>query len=327
MKSPGSLRLRTSKLFLTRISVIILLGLTASWFTVQEISRRSLLKLLPAPPDISKHPQLLVDEITRIYGEVRANPRSVDKLTLLALTYHANGMFLEARDCYKLACLLSPDDYRWPYYLAITEEALGCEETAIELLRRVTQLHPSYVHTWARLGNLFRRASRRTEAKAAFDVALSLDPLHPHACLGLARIVAHENDWPAVIEILEPVLKVHPLFAPAVRLLSRAYAQTGHRAHFDQKFGDRVPIEEVIDEPLLNALYERSALAFIHGNTERGKALLSSRCNRCHSTDRIQVAQKSYLQWLHTLARMQRQAGLEWLNHEDSADILAYLVK
>jgi cytochrome c-type biogenesis protein CcmH/NrfG len=306
-------------------SVLILLGATAGWFFVREISRRTLLKQLPALPELSGRDQALVDEILRLDTEVRANPQSVEKIGLLGLTYHANEMFTEARTCYQVAAQESPGDYRWPYYQGIVEEALGDEDQAIKLLNRVARLQPSYVHGWARLGNLLRRAARTGEAKAAFDTARKLDPVHPHACLGLGRIAAREDHWEAVVTILEPMLKVHPLFAPALRLLSRAYVQLGRKSLFEEKADSKVPIEDVIDEPLLDAVYERSVLAFIKGNEGRGKALLSVQCTRCHSTVRIERADKSPLQWLHTLGRMQGQAGREWLNDKDTADILAYL--
>jgi hypothetical protein len=175
------------------------------------------------------------------------------------------------------------------------------------------------------LGNLLRRTARTDEAKAAFDTARKLDPVHPHACLGLARIAARGDHWETVITILDPMLKAHPLFAPALRLLTRAYIQLGRRSPFDENADKKVPIEDVIDEPLLDAVYERSVLVFIKGNEDRGKALLPVRCTRCHNAIRIERADKTPLQWLHTLGRMQWQAGREWLNDKDTADILAYL--
>jgi cytochrome c-type biogenesis protein CcmH/NrfG len=306
-------------------SVLILLGTTAGWLSVREISRRTLLKQLPALPDLSGRDQALVDEILRVDNEVRTNPQSVERIGLLGLTYHANEMFAEARSCYQIAAKQSPGDYRWPYYQGIVEEALGNEDQAIKLLDRVTRLQPGYVHGWARLGNLLRRVARTDEAKVAFDTAQKLDPVHPHACLGLARIAAREEHWETVVTILEPMLKVHPLFAPALRLLSRAYVQLGRKSPFDESLDTRVPIEDVIDEPLLDAVYERSVLAFIKGNQDRGRAILPVRCTRCHNTVRIERAGKTPLQWLHTLGRMQWQAGREWLNDKDAADILAYL--
>ena len=216
------------------------------------------------------------------------------------MTYHANQRFMKPAPVIDWPADLSPADYRWPYYLAILEEASGDEDQAAKLLNHVTQLEPSYVHAWARLGNLLRRSSRIVEAKTAFSRATHLDPAHPYARLGLARIAASQGSWEEVIRILEPTLKSHPLFAPAQRLVSRAYIQLGRKPPFEENHDTQVPIEDVIDEPLLDALYERSALALIQGDPNRGSGLLETRCSRCHTIDRIQQADKSPIQWLHT---------------------------
>ena len=134
-----------------------------------------------------------------------------------------------------MAADLSPKDYRWPYYLAIIEEASGDEDQAIKLLNQVTQLEPGYVHAWARLGNILRRSSRIVEAKIALSRASNLDPAHPYACLGLARIAASQGDWEGVIRILEPMLKSHPLFAPALRLLSRSLPPSRPKTTFRRR--------------------------------------------------------------------------------------------
>jgi cytochrome c-type biogenesis protein CcmH/NrfG len=296
------------------------------WLSSRFILQRSLTKKIPALPDLVGFHQSLRDQLLRLDAEVRTDPRSVQKIIALGLTYHANDSFQEARSCYQLAIGLAPMDYRWWYYLAIVEEMQGDEDHAIKLLRRVTELQPGYVHAWARMGNLLRRSSRVEEAKNAFFRARNLEPLHPYTCLGLARISAGAEDWNAVAEILEPMLKVHPLFAPALRLLSRACIQLGRRPRFEEAQDPKVPIEEVMDEPLLDALYEHSALALIQGKPDCGKLLLQNRCSHCHTTVRIQQADKSPLQWLHTVGRMQKQAGREWLNDSDAADILSYLI-
>ena len=308
------------------VCIGIPLVVAVSWLSVRLISDRTLLKKLPIPPNLADHHPALASQILRLDAEVRANPRSVEKIAILGITYHANQSFNEARDCYRLAIDLSPRDYRWPYYLAIVEEEVGDEDQALKLLSHVTQLEPSYVHAWARLGNLLRRSSRIIEAKAAFSRARDLDPTHPHACLGLARIAARQDDWEGVIRFLEPMLKSHPLFAPALRLLSRAYVQIGRKPPFDESNDTQIPIEDVIDEPLLDALYECSALALIQGDPNRGSLLLKSRCSRCHTIDRIQQADKSSEQWLHTVGRMQGQAGHERMSDSEAADILSYLV-
>ena len=315
--------------YLHRIIVVaigMLLVTGGIWLCVQRIRQRTLLKKLPVPLNLTGLQPAVRDQILQLDAEVRASPRSVDKIGILGITYHANQSFDQALICYQLAIGLSPNDYRWPYYLAIIKEELGQEDQAIKLLNHVTQLNPGYAHAWARLGNLLRRSHRLDEAKTAFSLARNLEPLHPYACLGMARIAAYRGDWVAVATTLEPMLQAHPLFAPALRLLSQAYIQMGRKPPFGEADSVKVPIEDVIDEPLLDALYERSALALTRGNPDRGKVLLPKRCSRCHTITRIQQAHKSASQWLHTIGRMQGQAGREWLSDSDAADILSYLV-
>jgi tetratricopeptide (TPR) repeat protein len=297
-----------------------------AWLSIRFYSHRTFLEKLPSPPNPVDFHEATARLLLQLDTEVRSSPRSFDRVGKLAMTYHANQRFSEASACYRLAAELSPADYRWPYYLAILNEASGDEEQAAKLLNHVTQLEPSYVHAWARLGNLLRRSSRIVEAKSAFSRAIDLDPAHPYARLGLGRIAANQGSWEKVIQTLEPTLKSHPLFAPAQRLVSRAYVQLGRKPPSEDNHATQVPIEDVIDEPLLDALYERSAMALMQGDSNRGSELLKTRCSRCHTIDRIRGVDKNRLQWLHTIGRMQGQAGREQITDSDAADILSYLV-
>src|SRR5207247_8364342 len=132
-------------------------------------------------------------------------------------------------------------DYGWPEYVAMIGGELGQEDQASEVLNHVTEWSPGYAHAWARLGNLLRRSHRFDEAKTAFSLARNLEPLHPCACLGMARVAAYRGDWVTVATTLEPMLKAHPLFAPALRLLSQAYLQMGRKPPFDEADSVKVP--------------------------------------------------------------------------------------
>lgn len=323
-----SLDSQSAQIRLAVLSCIsILLAVGVAWLFTRSLSHRTLLDKLPSPPNPADFHEAIGRLLLKLDTEARGNPRTVDRVAKLAITYHANQRFNEAAAWYRLAADLSPADYRWPYYLAILNEASGDEDQATTLLNHVTQLEPSYVHAWARLGNLLRRSGRIVEAKTSFSRATHLAPNHPYARLGLARIEANQGNWEEVIRMLEPTLKSHPLFAPAHRLVSRAYIQLGRKPPFEESQDTQVPIEDVIDEPLLDALYERSAMALIQGDSNRGGELLKIRCSRCHTIDRIRHADKNPMQWLHTIGRMQGQAGRERITDSEAADILSYLVK
>ena len=298
----------------------------AGWFIYREATRSSVLAELPAIPDLRGEVARLAEEILHLDAGVRSAPLSGPRISSLAMTYHASQMPVEAMACYLIAARLSPHDYRWPYYRAVLLEEKGEYSLAISLLQRVTGSNPDYVHAWARLGNLFFKETEMANAEGALREALSRDPLHPQASLVSARIAAWKGDWQKVISILCPVLEEHPLLAPAWRLQTRAHVQLGRPPpEWEEVPGAPVPAEEIIDEPLMDDIYDLSALALIQGNSGRGQKVMTERCARCHTPDRINVSDKTPKEWLRTVRRMQRLAEPGWLDDMAAADVLAYL--
>ena len=298
----------------------------AGWFIYRESAKSSVLAELPAVPDLWGEGARLAEEILRLDAEVRSDPLSVPKISRLAMTYHASEMSGQAMACYLIAARLSPHDYRWLYYRAVLLEKKGEYSQAISLLQKVTGSNPDYVHAWARLGGLLFRETQIESAERALREALSLDPLHPHASLVRARVAAWQGDWQSVIATLSPTLKKHPLLAPAWRLQARAHIQLGRPPpEWEEAPEAPVPAEEIIDEPLMDDIYDLSALALIQGNPERGQTVMTERCTRCHTVDRINVSDKTPQEWLRTVRRMQRLAEPGWLDDMAAAHVLAHL--
>ncbi len=309
------------------LSATAVVGIVAAMgvIVIPELSRRAILRQLPPVPDLCKEPKALVDAIHRADSDARDDPFSVEKIGQLGMMYHANDMFDQAKLCYETAVKLSPVDFRWNYYLALVNEEIGREDRAIELLRRAIELVPEYIAAKARLGTLLLRNSRVQEARTTFEDVLNHDPLQPDACLGMARILARERNWRNVISTLEPTLEVNPMFGPAVRLLSRAYRQVGRADLREEQLDKTVLVEKMINEPLLDAIYDYSVLAFLKGHAQRGKGLVRTRCTKCHVAGRIEEAEKKHREWLHTIRRMQYLAGPDWLSDQEAADVLSYL--
>ena len=287
-------------------------------------SREVVLERLPVVPEISGHGPELRAEIHKADLEARDDPLSSEKVGVLAITYHANYAFEEARACYQAALLLSPHDPRWNYYLAVVEESLGNDDQAIQLLEELTRQHPDNPSFNSRLGHLLLRNSRIESARITFERALTVDPDHLIASLGLARILAWERNWEAVFHSLQPVIEERPLFGPAVRLLARACRETARDCP-SERSPEENTVESLVEDHLLEALADRSVLAFLRGNVGQGETIVQKRCSRCHSMERIQTGDKTSRQWLRTVRKMQTLAGHEWLSDQDAADILAYL--
>ena len=210
------------------------------------------------------------------------------------------------------------------YYLAVVEESLGNDDQAIQLLEELTRQHPDNPSFNSRLGHLLLRNSRIESARITFERALTVDPDHLIASLGLARILAWERNWEAVFHSLQPVIEERPLFGPAVRLLARACRETARDCP-SERSPEENTVESLVEDHLLEALADRSVLAFLRGNVGQGETIVQKRCSRCHSMERIQTGDKTSRQWLRTVRKMQTLAGHEWLSDQDAADILAYL--
>lgn len=284
-----------------------------------------LLAAIPEPPALPRHLEPVAEAIRQADADARGKPPAAEKIGWLGMTYHANDFFDQAEACYRISRALAPEDYRWIYYLALIEEENGNDEGAVQLLRQVVKLEPRYIHAQARLGTLLLRGGQLDEARVSLTEVLGRAPLHPSASLALARVLARQGKWDEVVQTLEPMLKAHPLVGPAWRLLARACRQTGRRSELEEGFDESLLLEEVMDEPLLDALYDRSSLAFAEGDRGRGQTLLEKRCSRCHSQDRVEKTIKNRRQWVRTIRRMQRMAGRDWLPDPEAADILAFV--
>jgi len=92
------------------------------------------------------------------------------------------------------------------------------EEGAV-LARQALALEPRSALAHLLAGYLHAALRDPEAAAAAFRAALTLDPEHPRAMLGLARIALERGDAAACRELLERSLRVYPDFPEAHALL------------------------------------------------------------------------------------------------------------
>ena len=93
---------------------------------------------------------------------------------------------------------------------ALVSEALRLDPRSV-----LAQLLAGYFHAALRNGDA---------ARAAFRAVLALDPEHPRAMLGLARIAFERGEIDPARELLERALRVYPDFPEAIALLDAARA-------------------------------------------------------------------------------------------------------
>ena len=95
----------------------------------------------------------------------------------------------------------------------------GRFEEGAALVREALQREPRSTLAHLLTGYLHAALRDPEAAAAAFRAALALDPEHPRAMLGLARIALDRGDAGACRELLERTLRVYPDFPEAHALL------------------------------------------------------------------------------------------------------------
>src|SRR3990172_5195998 len=105
MSGPTPQRSQDSQSAQVRLAILscigILLAVGVAWLCIRSFSHRPLLKKLPSPPNPGDFHEAIARLLLQLDTEVRASPRSVDRIANLAMTYHANQRFSEASACYR----------------------------------------------------------------------------------------------------------------------------------------------------------------------------------------------------------------------------------
>lgn len=94
----------------------------------------------------------------------------------------------------------------------------GRFEEAAELVAQGLRLNPNNISGHLVAAHLHAALRRIEPAKVEFQRVLSLDPSHPRALLGLARIAMEEGDFSTCTESLDRALRLYPDFPEAKAL-------------------------------------------------------------------------------------------------------------
>ena len=143
----------------------------------------------------------------------------------LGLAYEANGYEQAALASYGQAEALAPDEFEWPYLLALLVAHQGEPEQALAHLARSLKINPDYVSSWLWRGNLLLDLDQPDAALQAFEQARKSGAGAP-ADIGLARVLLRQADPEQALGLLEP-LSVRLSHPYVFRLLGRALRDLG----------------------------------------------------------------------------------------------------
>ncbi len=157
---------------------------------------------------------------------VQRTPASVEGWHELALTYHGNDLFEEARTCYEATLLLDSSRGSAWYRLGLVLAESGHNLKAIDALDRARAASPGYAPASWRGGYILLEEGDLPGAAERFEAALKAKPGDPASRVGLAR-VAMASDRPEVASTILESLRTEISNQYLDFLLAQAYRRQG----------------------------------------------------------------------------------------------------
>jgi tetratricopeptide (TPR) repeat protein len=173
----------------------------------------------------------------------------------VGLHYLAHGQYASAEAAFANAASLDSENFRWPYYLGLTQEAQGNRDQAIALFGRSLRLNADNPAAATRLGLALIDAGRGASAGSLLEGVIASDN-RPHAAAeaGLGRLALERGDYREAVARYQKALSQQAGADALHGVLSQAYAKLGETEaarHHASKVGAGLP---VIQDPLVALL-------------------------------------------------------------------------
>jgi tetratricopeptide (TPR) repeat protein len=132
-----------------------------------------------------------------------------------ATNTHRSGDLVQAEAEYRGILTKLPNHPHALHMLGIIELQRGNALSAIDLIRRAIQVHPSHPEPWFNLGSALRAIQENDEAISAYQRAIALKPDMVLAHTELSRLLTDLNRYEAAISHCEAAVAASPRFMPA----------------------------------------------------------------------------------------------------------------
>ncbi len=154
-------------------------------------------------------------------------PRAAPILVQLGYTHYTRLEGELARAALLRAREVAPENRLAPFYLGLTEAALGELESATAAFRAAVQLDPGNPEAWVALGRTLSQLGRPDEARGAYDAALAAAPGSPAALVGLGRLELEAGRAEGAVVSFEAALAADPGHRQALYNLAAALSLLG----------------------------------------------------------------------------------------------------
>lgn len=238
------------------------------WLTSKSFVLAGALSVLALAQTLPDLPPIAIDsfgveireQIRKVFAEAQAKPRDAEANGRLGMTLQTYEQYESAAVCYQRAQRLSPTEFRWTYYLAVSQAAAGKHSEAGLTFKDAIRLKPDYLPAQLRLADALFAAGQSAEAAKLYEQASGF----AQASYGLGRIKSAASDHAAAAEHFRKAVELFPEYGAAHYALGLALRNLGQTAKaqehlaLSQKFKDSRP---PLNDPLLNSIAELNSAA------------------------------------------------------------------
>jgi tetratricopeptide (TPR) repeat protein len=199
------------------------------------------------------------EQLRKAYATAQARPRDAEAVGSLGMTLHTYEEHLSAAACYERARRLAPDEFRWIYYSAVVEAALGKHTEAINAFKDAIRLRPDFLPAQLRLADSLLAAGQPGESRQIYETVVKKNDGVANAHYGLGRIKAATGEPGAAVTHFRKAIEIFQEYGAAhyaLGLALRDLGQTG-KAQEHLALSQKHKLSRPrMEDPLLDAIAE-----------------------------------------------------------------------
>jgi tetratricopeptide (TPR) repeat protein len=211
--------------------LVIALG-TTLWRTILNPQQSKHPDNQSSYPPARPHPNAQLDPevkslVERHINAVQRNPASADEHGKLGTVYEANELYPEARESFRNAANLAPNQWVWSLHQAAMTTASGAFDAGLTAHKKVATQFPDVPQVQDRLARQLLTSGAIDTAEQAFRRATELAPQACGGFIGLGEIAIQRRDFHQAVNLLEKGIRMCPEYPMAHYLLGLAYRRVG----------------------------------------------------------------------------------------------------
>jgi tetratricopeptide (TPR) repeat protein len=213
-------------------------------------------------PDLSRMDPSVQDQVRQGYQSMQAtigkpgatNEERGRAYGNVGMLLHAGEYYAAAEPAYLNAQALTPQEPRWPYFLAHLYKSQGDTARSITYLNRVLEISPNDVATLIWLGRGYLDQGEADKAAPMFERARQLAPNVPAVLVGVGQTALAQRDYTRAAATLEEALQIDPGLQSVHSPLAMAYRGLGNTAKAEEQLKLWKNTEVLVPDPFRREL-------------------------------------------------------------------------